>query len=60
MTPLKEWFTTYKVWNGGLVYMENENACKIVGIGYVIHLSSKMGQQHFLGMCGMFHSLKET
>ena len=35
MTSLKGWFTTYKVWDGGLVYMGNNNACKIVGIGSV-------------------------
>ena len=26
---------TCKVWDGGLVYMGNDNACKIVGIGSV-------------------------
>ena len=35
MTPLKGWFTTYKVWNESLVYMGNDNACKIIGIGFV-------------------------
>ncbi|KAA0059756.1 Retrovirus-related Pol polyprotein from transposon TNT 1-94 [Cucumis melo var. makuwa] len=35
MTPLKRWFTTYKVWDEGLLYMGNDKAYKIVGIGSV-------------------------
>ncbi|XP_074297851.1 putative mitochondrial protein AtMg00300 [Silene latifolia] len=35
MTPNKDWFTTYKSINGGLVLMGNDAQCKVVGEGTV-------------------------
>ena len=35
MTPRRDWFTTYRPINGGLVYMGNNTTCKVVGIGTV-------------------------
>jgi hypothetical protein len=35
MFPKRDWFTTYKSINGGSVFMGNNVACKIVGIGAV-------------------------
>ena len=33
--PKREWFTTYKPYDGGSVLMENDNVCKTVGIGNI-------------------------
>lgn len=35
MTPFKSWFNTYKEVDGELVYMGNNESCKIQGIGSV-------------------------
>ena len=35
MTPNKEWFTTYKLGNFDSVYMDNDKACVVVGMGQV-------------------------
>jgi hypothetical protein len=35
MSPKRDWFTTYESINGGSVFMGNNVACKIVGIGAV-------------------------
>jgi hypothetical protein len=35
MTPRRDWFTTYRPINGGLVYMGNNTTYKVVGIGTV-------------------------
>ena len=35
MTPRRDWFTTYRTINGGLVYMGNNTTYKVVGIGTV-------------------------
>jgi hypothetical protein len=32
MCPKRHWFTTYEPISGGLVFMRNDAACKIVGI----------------------------
>ena len=35
MTPKKDWFDTYKPYNGGMVQMGNDATCPIIGIGTV-------------------------
>ena len=35
MTPKKDWFDTYKPYNGGMVQMGNNATCPIIGIGTV-------------------------
>ena len=35
MTPKKDWFDTYKPFNGGMVQMGNDSTCPIIGIGTV-------------------------
>ena len=33
MTPKKDWFDTYKPYNGGMVQMGNDATCLVIGIG---------------------------
>ena len=33
MTPKKDWFDTYKPYNGGMVQMGNDATCPVIGIG---------------------------
>ena len=33
MTPKKDWFDTYKPYNGGMVPMGNDATCPVIGIG---------------------------
>ena len=33
MTPKKDWFDTYKPYNGGMIQMGNDATCPITGIG---------------------------
>ena len=35
MCPKREWFSTYKPYDGGSVLMENNAVCKTVGIGNI-------------------------
>ena len=35
MTPKKDWFDTYKPYNGGMVQMSNDATCLVIGIGIV-------------------------
>ena len=35
MTPKKDWFDTYKPYNGGMVQMGNDATCPVIGIGTV-------------------------
>ena len=35
MTPKKDWFDTYKPYNGGMVQMGNDATCSIIRIGTV-------------------------
>ena len=35
MTLKKDWFDTYKPYNGGMVQMGNEAICPVIGIGTV-------------------------
>ena len=35
MTPKKDWFDTYKLYNGGMVQMGNDASCSVIGIGIV-------------------------
>ena len=35
MTPKKDWFDTYKPYNGGMVQMGNDATCSVIGIGTV-------------------------
>ena len=35
MTPKKDWFDTYKPYNGGMVQMGNDATCLVIGIGTV-------------------------
>ena len=35
MTPKKDWFDTYKPYNGGMVQMDNDATCPVIGIGTV-------------------------
>ena len=35
MTPKKDWFDTYKPYNGGMVQMSNDATCPVIGIGTV-------------------------
>lgn len=35
MTLEKGWFSTYRKWEGGIVYMGNNNTCRVIGIGSV-------------------------
>ena len=35
MTPKKDWFDTYKPYNGGIVQMGDDATCSIIGIGIV-------------------------
>ena len=35
MTPKKDWFDTYKPFNGGMVQMGNDSTCPVIGIGTV-------------------------
>ena len=35
MTLKKDWFDTYKPYNGGMVQMGNEAICSVIGIGTV-------------------------
>ncbi|MDV3143386.1 MAG: hypothetical protein Q8761_03110, partial [Sweet potato little leaf phytoplasma] len=35
MTPTKGWFSTYREWDSGIVYMGNNNTCRVIGIGSV-------------------------
>jgi len=43
MYPKKEWFSTYKLYDGGSVLMENDVVCKTIGIGN-IHMRMFDGQ----------------
>ena len=33
MTPKKDWFDTYKPYNGGMVQIGNDATCLVIGIG---------------------------
>ena len=33
MTPKKDWFDTYKPYNGGMIQMGNDATCPVTGIG---------------------------
>ena len=33
MTPKKNWFDTYKPYNGGMVQLSNDATCPVIGIG---------------------------
>ena len=33
MTPKKDWFDTYKPYNGGMAQMGNDATCLVIGIG---------------------------
>lgn len=35
MTLSKDWFSSYKEWDGGIVYMGNNHTCRVIGIGSV-------------------------
>ena len=35
MTPVREWFFEFKELDGGVVYMGDDNTCKIKGIGSI-------------------------
>jgi len=35
MCPKREWFSTFKSYDGSSVLMENDAVCKIVGIGNI-------------------------
>jgi len=35
MCPRKEWFSTYELFEGGTVLMDNDTACKTIGISSI-------------------------
>ena len=56
MTPKKDWFGTYKPYNGGMVQMGNDATCSVIGIGTVkIKMFDGVGE--FLVMLDMFQIL---
>ena len=52
MCPKREWFSTYKFYDGGSVLMENDVVCKIVGIGN-IHM--RMFDEHVRTLTNVRH-----
>nr|CAD1835506.1 unnamed protein product [Ananas comosus var. bracteatus] len=32
MTPYREWFHTYKLWDGGVIYLGDNTVCPVVGV----------------------------
>ena len=35
MTPFREWFHTYKPWDGGVIYLDNNTTYLVIGVGDV-------------------------
>ena len=35
MTPFREWFHTYKSWDGGVIYLGDNTTCPMIRVGDV-------------------------
>ena len=56
MCPKREWFSTYKSYDGGSVLMGNDDVCKTVGIDNICmrmsdgHVTTLMNMRHVLDL----------